>query len=117
MAGDTTETGTVRVESGKLRDFIARCYAQLGVAPTEATEAADILVAADLLGKDTHGVQLFPSQYFEALRTGRFNPRPEMSIVRETATTAVVDGDNGVGPIVGRYAMNLAIQKAKEQAV
>jgi LDH2 family malate/lactate/ureidoglycolate dehydrogenase len=58
-----------------------------------------------------------PAQYFEALRSGRFNPRPEISVVRETPTTALVDGDNGVGAIVSRYAMNLAIQKAKEHAV
>jgi L-2-hydroxycarboxylate dehydrogenase (NAD+) len=106
-----------RVSSTRLRDFIARCYVALGVGKTDAEQAANILVAADLLGKDTHGVQLFPSSYFEALKTGRVNPRPEMTVVRETSTTALFDGDNRAGAIVGRFGMNLAIQKATEHSV
>jgi LDH2 family malate/lactate/ureidoglycolate dehydrogenase len=107
----------LRAERGRLRDFIARCYVALGVRAEDAAGAADVLVAADLLGKDTHGVQLFPSQYLQALRSGLVNPRPNVNVVRETSTTAVVDGDNGVGAIVSRYAMDLAIQKAHEQNV
>jgi LDH2 family malate/lactate/ureidoglycolate dehydrogenase len=119
VAGETAgahET-IARVDSTKLRDFIARCYVALGLGQQDAQESADILVAADLLGKDTHGVQLLAAQYVDNLRNGRVNPRPEVSVVRETATTALLDGDNGVGSIVGRNGMNLAIQKAKESAV
>lgn len=107
----------IRVDADKLRTFIARCFGKLGLRPQDADEAAETLVASDLLGRDTHGVQLIPTQYLDALRDGRVNPKPEVSVVRETPTTAVLDGDNGFGAIVGRHAMNLAIQKATEHAV
>src|SRR5215218_748310 len=91
-------------------------YVGLGMQEDHARGSAEILVAADLLGKDTHGVALLPG-YLPNFRSGMINPRPQLSIVRETPNTALVDGDNGLGSISGRYGMNLAIAKAKERAV
>jgi L-2-hydroxycarboxylate dehydrogenase (NAD+) len=86
------------------------------VETTEAREAAEVLVQANWQGKDTHGVDLFPG-YVQHLRNRVWNPRPNVTIVKETPNTALVDGDSGPGANVGRYAMKLAIEKARERAV
>jgi LDH2 family malate/lactate/ureidoglycolate dehydrogenase len=68
------------------------------------------LVAADLEGVASHGVVRLPI-YLERLRAGVINPRPNVHVAFETATTAVVDGDNGMGQWVGMRAMQTAIDK------
>ncbi len=106
----------IRVDAERLRALIARCYAALGLEARAAGEAADVLLHADLLGKDTHGAALFPG-YVVHLRNGVWKPRPHLSIVKETPNTALVDGDSGPGAVVGRYAMGIAIEKARARAV
>lgn len=110
------EDEAVRVDSARLLDLVARCYATLGLDEKDAREAADVLVQADLLGKDTHGVALFPGCVGN-LKSGQWNPRPRISIVKETPNTALVDGDSGPGAIISRHAMTLAIDKARSSAV
>jgi L-2-hydroxycarboxylate dehydrogenase (NAD+) len=110
------EDEAVRVDSGRLLDLVSGCYAALGLAEKDAREAADMLLQADLLGKDTHGVALFPG-YVGNLKSGQWNPRPRISVAKETPNTALVDGDNGPGATVGRYGMGLAIDKAGSNAV
>jgi L-2-hydroxycarboxylate dehydrogenase (NAD+) len=110
------EDEAVRVDSGRLLELVSRCYAALGLDEHAAHEAAGVRVEADLLGKETHGVALFPG-YVGNLRSGAWNPRPNISIVKETANTALVDGDSGPGANVGRYAMGIAIEKARASAV
>ena len=110
------EDEATRVDSARLLDLVARCYVALGLEEDAAREAAGVLVEADLLGKETHGVPLFAG-YVANLRNGLWNPRPRISIVKDTPNTALVDGDGGPGANVGRYAMALAIQKAQEHAV
>ena len=105
-----------RVDSGRLLGLVARCYAALGLEEEAAREAAGVLVEADLLGKETHGVALFPG-YVANLKSRMWNPRPRISMARETPNTALVDGDGGPGANVGRYAMHLAIEKAHASAV
>jgi len=110
------EDEATRVDSERLLEQVARCYVALGLDEAAAREAAGVLVEADLLGKETHGVPLFPG-YVANIRSGNWNPRPTISIVNETANTAVVDGGGGPGANVGRYAMRLAIEKAHDHAV
>jgi LDH2 family malate/lactate/ureidoglycolate dehydrogenase len=69
------------------------------------------LVEADLRGVESHGV-IRMKIYADRLRVGAFNARPIIRTVRETRSTAVVDGDNGLGQVVGAHAMRLAIEKA-----
>jgi LDH2 family malate/lactate/ureidoglycolate dehydrogenase len=73
----------------------------------------DSLVEADLRGVHSHGVIRLPI-YVQRLEAGVFNPRPSIRLVRETRTTAVMDGDNGMGQLVCRRAMELAIAKAAD---
>ncbi len=97
--------------SHHLLDFVAAVFTHYNVPEADAFQAAEILVASDLRGIDSHGVaRLKP--YLTHLKSGRINPRPEISIVRETQSTATVDGDAGLGLVVGPFANELAIKKA-----
>ncbi|HYH79719.1 MAG TPA: Ldh family oxidoreductase [Longimicrobium sp.] len=96
----------------RLREFSARVFAACGVPAADAALAADVLASADLRGIDTHGVARLP-QYHEMFAQGRINPRPELRVVRESPSTATLDGDNGLGLVVGPRANQLAMGKAE----
>ena len=93
-------TGFHHISSTKLITFVTNVFIHCGCVPNEAKEAAAVLILADLRGIDSHGVaRLMP--YYKMLSNGIINPRPNVTIVRETPSTATVDGDNGLGLIVG----------------
>jgi len=96
-----------------LREFSARVLEAAGVPPDDAAQAADVLLAADLRGIDSHGVARLRG-YYDVVRGGQVNARPEPRVVRETLTTATVDADNGLGLVVGPRANEIAIDKALE---
>jgi LDH2 family malate/lactate/ureidoglycolate dehydrogenase len=96
----------------RLREFCARTFLHFGVPDADAATAAEILVTADLRGIDSHGVARLHT-YFDMLELGRINPRCQPRIVRETQSTAVVDGDNGLGLVVGPWSNRLAMDKAE----
>ena len=96
----------------RLREFSARVFEALGVPEDDAALAAEVLASADLRGIDTHGVARLP-QYEQMLVQGRINPRPRISVVRQSPSTATVDGDNGLGLVVGPRANLLAMEKAE----
>lgn len=85
----------------------------MGCPLTEAQQAADVLVSADLRGVDSHGVARL-SGYVRLYEKERLNANPSVKVVHETPSTATVDGDLGLGLVVGPAAMKLAIKKAKE---
>ncbi|MFQ5933379.1 MAG: Ldh family oxidoreductase [Dehalococcoidia bacterium] len=95
-----------------VREVLIRC----GMPRDDAAISAEILVDADLRGIDSHGVAHLASHtaYAGGLRSGLVNPRPNWRIVTETPTTALVDGDEGLGLVVAYRAMELAIRKAEE---
>ncbi|HEX8906084.1 MAG TPA: Ldh family oxidoreductase, partial [Longimicrobiaceae bacterium] len=105
-------TGTQTFAIERLQEFSARVFQACGVPAVDAELAAEVLAAADLRGIDTHGVARLP-QYFEMFEHGRINPHPDIRIVREAPVTATVDGDNGLGLVVGPRANDLAMQKAE----
>lgn len=94
-----------------LRLFARRVFERLGVPEDDATEAADVLVFADLRGIDSHGVARLRT-YYDMLTLGRINPVARLTVVRETASTATVDGGNGLGLVVGPRANRIAMEKA-----
>jgi len=96
----------------RLREFCERTFRHFGVAEADAATAAQVLIAADLRGIDSHGVARLHT-YFDMLELGRINPRCRPRIVRETPSTAVVDGDNGLGLVVGPWANRVAMDKAE----
>jgi len=84
----------------------------MGCPEEDAHQAAEVLVSADLRGVDSHGVARL-SGYVRLHEKGRLNPKPKIKITHDTPSTAVVDGDEGLGLVVGPYAMRVAMQKAK----
>lgn len=102
--------GYVIISAKLLTRFCTVVLMKLGVPLEQATAIAGNLVAADLQGVASHGVVRLPI-YVERLRAGVVNPRPNVRVACETATTAVVDGDNGMGQWVGIRAMQTAIGK------
>lgn len=102
----------VRVNHEELRRFIAKLFAKLGVPEEDAEIVADNLVMADLRGVSSHGVQR-TKRYVLGIKKGVVNPKPNIRVLRESPVHALVDGDRGLGQVVGYRAMRLAIDKAK----
>ena len=96
----------------QLREFATRVFVSCDMPQDDASTAADVLVTADTWGIDSHGVARLPA-YFEMLRRGLINPRPQIKTVRDHPATAVVDADNGLGLVVGPRANELAMEKAE----
>jgi L-2-hydroxycarboxylate dehydrogenase (NAD+) len=96
-----------------LREFCMRVFLHFEVPKKDAAQAAEILAAADLRGIDSHGVARLHT-YFDMLTLGRINPKPKVKIVRSTPSTATVDGDNGLGLVVGPQANRIAMDMAEK---
>jgi L-2-hydroxycarboxylate dehydrogenase (NAD+) len=108
-----------RVNHEKLTRFVSRSFEKLGVTSGDAEIAAKVLVAADLRGVDTHGVIRFSPQawYVKWLTEGSMTARPNIRVISESSSTALIDGDRGMGMVIGHRAMELAIRKAKESGI
>jgi len=96
----------------QLFDFTKKVFQAIGCNDKDATTAAEVLLSADLRGIDSHGVARL-SGYVRLYEVKRINPCPAPRIIHETPSTAVVDGDSGLGLVVGPFAMQVAIEKAK----
>ena len=95
----------------QLFDFSFRVFTHFGVPEEDARTAAAVLQASDLRGIDSHGVARLHS-YVDMLTLGRVEPKANVTIVRETPSTATVDGGNGLGLVVGPKANAIAMDKA-----
>lgn len=95
-----------------LENFTKNILQKIGCPEKDAAIAARVLLAADLRGVDSHGVARL-SGYVRLWEANRINAVPQMRIVHETPSTAVVDGDGGLGLVVAPFAMQVAIEKAK----
>lgn len=112
------EADALRVAAPQLEAVIRGIFSRLGLPDTDAGLCARALVTADLLGVDSHGVSNYIQiLYVPGLRGGSINPRPEIRPLSETPTTALLDGDGGIGLVVGTRAMELAIRKAEESGI
>jgi LDH2 family malate/lactate/ureidoglycolate dehydrogenase len=95
-----------------LKSFTAQIFTKMGCPKEQALIAADCLNQADLRGVDSHGVARL-SGYVRLWELNRLNAAPKMKIIHETPSTAVLDGDKGLGLVSAPHAMNIAIEKAK----
>lgn len=93
--------------------FTKAVFLKLGCSDMDATTATNVLVSADLRGIDSHGVARL-SGYVRLWEVNRINVTPNIQVVHETPSTAVVDGDAGLGLVVAPFAMQIAIEKAKQ---
>lgn len=95
-----------------LYSFAQNIFLKIGCGKKDAAIAATSLLAADVRGVDSHGVARL-SGYVRLWEAKRINVQPHIKIVHETPSTAVVDGDAGLGLVVAPFAMQVAIDKAK----
>src|SRR6476661_5702281 len=96
-----------------LEDFAAKVFLHFGISEADARQAAEVLAKSDLRGIDSHGVARLHT-YFEMLELDRINPKPKIKILREKASVATIDGDNGLGLVVGPKANEIAMDKAEQ---
>src|SRR3984957_4992161 len=101
------------ISESTLRTFTQNIFLAMGCSGAHAELAADVFLQADLRGIDSHGVARLVG-YVRLWEKNRINPKPNMTISHETATTAAVDGDAGLGLVVAPFAMQLAIKKAAQ---
>jgi L-2-hydroxycarboxylate dehydrogenase (NAD+) len=100
------------IEYAQLYDFTKKILLKIGCPEADAKLAADVLLSADLRGVDSHGVARL-SGYIRLWEKKRINAHPNIKTIYETPSTAVVDGDAGLGLVVAPFAMKVAIEKAK----
>src|SRR5436190_22773121 len=95
-----------------LFNFSKEIFLKIGCPADDAELAATVLLSADLRGVDSHGVARL-SGYVRLWNAKRINASPGIKIIHETPSTAVVDGDSGLGLVVAPAAMQVAIDKAR----
>ena len=106
----------VNLPEAELADLGSKAFEGLGLAPQDAKDVCRILLLADLFGLTTHGISRIES-YGERLLVKGINPRPAMTVERMAPALVKVDGDNGVGPLVGMRSLEAAMQVARECGV
>jgi ureidoglycolate dehydrogenase (NAD+) len=104
------------VSQEKLVSFTANCLDKLGLATQDARFVAETLVAANLRGVDSHGVVRLP-HYATRLRNGSVKARPNITVRRSGPSSAVVEGDAGMGQLVAARAMQEAISLGKQSGI
>ncbi len=102
-----------RVSHTVLKEFVAQIFLKMGVPVEDAQVTADVLVAANLRGIDSHGVAR-TRRYVQGLRDGVMLARPDIRLAHQTPVTALIDGGAGLGQVVGVKAMRLAMEKASK---
>lgn len=112
MATTTTEYRLAH-EAG-LKAFVRNVLAKVEVAPADAAIVADVLVASDLRGIESHGVARLESFYVNRLRAGTIEAAPATRVVRETDTSILIDAGNGLGHPTAKRAMESVIEKAEK---
>jgi LDH2 family malate/lactate/ureidoglycolate dehydrogenase len=95
-----------------LKRFVSTVLEKVGVAPEDAAIVADVLVAADMRGVESHGVARLDAYYVSRIRAGQLAAKPAIQTVRETPTSVLVDAGNGLGHPVGKRTMERVLEKA-----
>lgn len=108
------EKGSKWVKFDVMERFMRDVFKGIGVPAADAAVCAEVLITADKLGIDSHGVSRLKPIYYDRIRQGIQLPKAKFEIVKETPTTAVIDGHNGMGHVIAVRAMELAIKKAKK---
>ncbi len=97
-----------------ITDFVTDAFVGYGVPREEAEMCTDVLLESDKRGIESHGCNRFKPIYLDRIKAGIQFPTTNFEILKETETTAVVDGHNGMGQVIGTKAMRMAIEKAKK---
>ncbi len=97
-----------------ITNFVVDSFVGYGVPRDDAYIIADVLLESDKRGIESHGVNRFKPVYLDRIEAGIQNPVTNFEIIKDTETTAVVDGHDGMGQVIGYKAMKMAIEKAKK---
>src|ERR1700731_3759824 len=104
------------VTFGQLKAFIHEALTKLGLPDQDAITVAALMAEADLQGWGGHGGPRVP-KYARRIKAGGFNVRPNIQVVREQASTALLNGDNGMGHLVMKRAAEIAVEKARTTGI
>lgn len=107
----------VRVDEGKLKVFAFNVFKKIGFSENEAEIIAEMLVSTEKRGVVTHGLARLCPWYAQPAIAGDINCKADIRILSETPSTAALDGDRGLGFVVGHKAMDIAIRKAKKTGI
>ncbi|XP_013391480.1 uncharacterized protein LOC106159668 isoform X2 [Lingula anatina] len=116
FSSSASEEGWKLIQFTEIKPFVERCMATVGTKKEHASQLADALIKADYRGHYSHGINRL-HMYVKDIKSGITVHDMEPVTVKESAATALVDGQNVLGPVVGNYCMKIAIQKAKETGV
>jgi LDH2 family malate/lactate/ureidoglycolate dehydrogenase len=100
-----------------LENFMFDCLVKAGLPEADARIVSDVLIESDRRGIDSHGIGRLKPIYLDRIDKGILNPITNIEIVKETETTAVVDGHNGMGHVVAKKAMQMAVEKARKNGL
>jgi L-2-hydroxycarboxylate dehydrogenase (NAD+) len=102
-----------RIPATAIEHFAQAVFVALGVPEEDAQISAKVLIASDLRGIDSHGVGRL-KYYYDRILSGRHETETAMEVVKETETTALVDGHHGMGHVISYRCMQMAIDKARQ---
>jgi LDH2 family malate/lactate/ureidoglycolate dehydrogenase len=105
---------TVYAGFEEMREFMRLAFIAAGVPGEDAAICADVLIESDKRGIDSHGVGRLKPIYLDRIKEGIQFPVTRFEVFRETPSTALIDGHDGMGHVIGVKAMRLAIDKAKK---
>jgi len=108
---------TVWIDFNTLENFMVDTFKGIGVPEGDARICADVLIAADKRGIDSHGIGRLKTIYYDRIKIGIQSPTTQFEVVKEGPTTAVIDGHNGMGQVIAKKSMQMAIQKAREYGI
>jgi LDH2 family malate/lactate/ureidoglycolate dehydrogenase len=106
----------VIVDALALQSVCSELYQKVGVSQTDADTVAEMQVLMDLRGVHSHATRAVPG-YVRGIINGDINPTPELEVLEDNAASVLLDGDRGLGHLVGVRAMNTAIEKAKSASI
>ncbi len=109
----TSEKSLPRIDLETLRSFMRDALIGAGVPQSDAEIVAEVLIESDRRGIESHGIGRLKPIYLDRIDAGILNPVTNLEVVRDCMTTAVLDGHNGMGHVVGVRAMEMAIEKAE----
>jgi L-2-hydroxycarboxylate dehydrogenase (NAD+) len=105
------------IDFDTMERFMADVFRGVGVPDEDARICAEVLITADKRGIDSHGIGRLKPIYYDRIKEGIQNTITNFEVIRETPTTAVVDGHDGMGHVIAKRAMSMAIEKAKKSGL
>jgi len=108
--------GTEIVAADDLRDVAVQAFARAGVSSADARVVADILVTGEMMGIPTHGMVRVP-EYIRRIGLGGINVAPDMQVNRRAPALALIDADNGLGPVAGVLGLETALDLARSTGI